>query len=396
MTRVPTLAQHQLTLFNTTNIQSRINDLQTQLATGQKSQTYAGIANDSLRLVTLEASRSQVQQFLSNIDKAQQRLTLMDAGMQSIDSLVGDFRQTLNSALTAPDSAGRDLKTLAANMRQMVVDLLNSSDGQSYLFGGTRTDRPPVDMSAGTYSGLSLIKSDGVTVDSTFYQDYYTQVQGNTLPFAQGSFYNQIFFDKNGVAPTGPLPADPDNPTLAEFSAEDPDLWQYYVDRLNSSEMVANPKTDYYQGNDQANTVRADRSLDLNYDIRADLPVFQQILAAFDAVANLPAGDASDPSERAILTKARNMLNDALSSSSGGPYESLDQIRTRAASIQQNAGAVKDRHQSFNTYATGVINDLEGIDQAEVIVRLQNDQQSLDASYAVMARLQPLSLLQYI
>ena len=60
------------------------------------------------------------------------------------------------------------------------------------------------------------------TVDETFYQGYYTEVLGNSLPFAQGSFYNQIYFDKNGSLPTGPLPGDPDNPTLTEFVAEDP------------------------------------------------------------------------------------------------------------------------------------------------------------------------------
>lgn len=394
MTRVPTLSQYQLTLFHTMNTKSRISDLEIQLATGQKSQTYSGISRDSLRLVTLETSRTQVDQFMSNIDKTKQRLTLMEASMEAIDSLARDFRQTLNSALTAPDAAGRDLAALATDMRQMIVDLLNSSDGQSYLFGGTRTDRPPVDLNS--YSNLSLIEGDGVTVDSTFYEDYYTQVQGNTLPFAQGSFYNQIFFDKNGVAPTGPLPADPDNPTLTEFVAEDPDLWQYYVDRLNSSEMVANPKTDYYQGNDQANVVRADRNLELDYDIRADLLVFQQILAAFDAVASLPAGDASDPNERAVIDKARNMLNDALNAPAGAGFDSLEQLRVRAGSMQQNVEAVRTRHERFSAYAEGTAKDIEGIDEAEVIVRLQSDQQALEASYTIMARLQSLSLLNYM
>lgn len=394
MTRVPTLSHYQLTLFHTLNTKARISDLETQLATGQKSQTYAGISRDSLRLVTLETSRTQVDQFVSNIDKVQQRLTLMEASMEAIDSLARDFRQTLNSALTAPDAAGRDLAALAADMRQMIVDLLNSSDGQTYLFGGTRTDRPPVELNG--YSNLSLIESDGITVDSKFYEDYYTQVQGNTLPFAQGSFYNQIFFDKNGVAPTAPLPADPDNPTLSEFVAEDPDLWQYYVDRLNSTEMVANPKTDYYQGNSQANVVRADRTLELDYDIRANLPVFQQILGAFDAVASLPVGDAADPYEREIIAKARGMLNDALNAPAGAGFDSLEQLRVRAGSMHQNVEAVRERHERFSAYAEGTAKDLESIDETEVIVRLQSDQQALEASYAVLARLQSLSLLEFI
>ena len=38
MTRVPTLAQHQLTLFHTLNTKQRLNDLQIQLVTNTKSQ----------------------------------------------------------------------------------------------------------------------------------------------------------------------------------------------------------------------------------------------------------------------------------------------------------------------------------------------------------------------
>lgn len=394
MTQVPTLSNYQVTLFHTMNTKARVSDLQVQLATGQKSQTYAGISREALRLVTLETSRTQADQYINNIDKTQQRLKLMENSMEAIDSLAREFRQTLNSALTAPESAGRDLTKLAADMRQMTVDLLNSSDGQSYLFGGTRTDRPPVDLSG--YSSISLIQADGVTVDAAFYEDYYTQVQGNALPFAQGSFYEQIYFDKNGVAPAGPLPADPDSPTLTEFTAEDPDLWEYYVDRLDSAEMLAGPKADYYRGNDQANVVRADRNLELDYDVRADLPAFQQILAAFDAVANLPTGDANDPFQREVIAKARSMLDGALSPPAGAGFDGLEQIRVRTSSLHQSVEAIRERHERFSAYAEGAAEEIEGIDKVDVIVRLQSDQQALEASYAVLARLQSLSLLDFI
>jgi flagellin-like hook-associated protein FlgL len=396
MTRVPTLALHQLNLFHTLNTKLRISDLQAQLATGQKSQDDSGIARDSLRLVTLETSRTQAQQFMYSISAADQRLRLMDASLTSIEDLAREFRLSLDSILQGPDAAGRSLTKLAADMRAMVAELLNSSDGDSYLFGGTRSDRRPVDLSAPGYGGISLIQSDGVTVDGAFYQDYFTQVLGNALPYPQGSFYDQIFFDKNGFPPTAPLPPDPNNPTLSELTAEDPDLWQYYVDRLNSAQMLASPKVDYYQGDTQANVVRADSGLELSYDIRADLPAFQQILAAFDAVANLPNGDATDSFERSIIAKARDMLNFALDAPASASFESLDQIRIRAASTLQSLDAVRERHERFANYAEGVIHDIESIDQTEVIFRLQSDQQALEASYAALARLQSLSLLEFI
>lgn len=224
MIRVGTLAQNNLTLFHTLNTLSRAQDLQIQLASDKKSQDYAGIDKDALRLVSLEITRLEITQFTSNIATGEQRLELLDLSVASIEEVSRDFRAILETALNGPDALGSDLVQLAADRRAMVADLLNSRDGARFLFAGARVDRPPVDLSAPGYTSVTLIEADGVTVDSTYYEADYTQVQGNTLPFAQGSFYQQIFFDKNGALPAGPLPADLDNPTLSEFVAEDPAL----------------------------------------------------------------------------------------------------------------------------------------------------------------------------
>ncbi len=396
MTRVATFALQQLTLFHTLNTQSRTADQGVQLASGNKSQTYSGISQDALRLVSLETRRAEISQFTRNIGTAEQRLSLMDVTMTSVEDLALELRDTLERTLQQPNSSGGNLKQIAANIRDAVAGLLNTRSGDSYVFSGTRGDRPPIDFNAAGYSNVSLLESNGITVDSTFYEAYYVQVLGNTLPYAQGSFYQQIYFDKNGVLPTVPVPADLNNPTVTEFDAEDPGLWQYYVDRLNSAQMIAAPKTDYYQGNTQANVVRADSGLDVAYDVRADTLAFQQILSAADAIANLPNGDATDINERAIIAKARDMIKAALETPSTAGFSSLTQIRINVTSSRQTLENALDRHNSFDTYAEGIIKDIEGIDPAEVIVRLQSDQQALEASFNVLARLQSFSLLDFI
>jgi hypothetical protein len=367
-----------------------------QLATDKKTQAYSGIERDAQRLVSLENRRAQIDQFLSNIALGTQRIDLMDLGVASIEDLTRDFRDMLATAINGPEAFGGDLAKFAADMRLLVAELLNSRDGDRYLFGGGRVDRPPVDLSPPGFTSVSLIESDGVTVDSTFYEAYYTQVLGLSLPFAAGSFYEQIFFDKNGAAPAGPLPADPDNPTLSEFVAEDPDLWQYYVDRLNSAQMLASPKVDYYQGDSLANVVRADDDLEVSYDLRAELPTFQQILTALDAVANLPAADTSDPFERAVIVKAKEMLDEVLDPLAGGTVETLDQLRMELSRARDSLAVARKRHEDFFAYAEGVIHDLENIDRNEVIVKLQSQQQVLEASYASLAQIQSLSLLDFL
>ena len=395
MSRVAYFAHHNYTLYHSLQTQSRVSDLNVQLASNKKTQQYAGIKEDVGRLLNLEVSLGRADQFLKNIDRADQRLELMDLAAGNVEDVGKEFRNTLSSALNAPAAFVDNLIAVSSNMRLLVVEALNSQDGDRYLFGGTRTDRAPVSL-GGSYTSVGLIESDGVTVDETFYQSYYTDVLGNTLPYAQGSFYQQIYFDKNGVLPTGPLPGDLNNPTLTEFNAEDPGLWQYYVDRLNSTQMLANPKIDYYQGNQQAQTAKADESTSLSYDVRADKLAFQQLLTALDAVANLPTGDSSDQYQRAIISKALDMVSLALDALPTDGFESIERMRMNLSNPRQSMEFVKERHEKMKAYAEGLIDKIEGIDSAEVIVKLQEEQLSLEASFTSLSRLQQLSLVNFL
>ena len=396
MTRIAPFAQQQLILQQTLNVQARTFDAQVQIATDKKSQDYAGIASDSGRLISLETSRSRTEQFLGNISLLDQRIQLMDLGLETLETSARDLRDTLDSALSSPAAFEGNLVELADNTRQLALDVLNSRDGNRYLFGGTRTDAQPVSLDPPAYRPVGLIEADGVTADSTFYEAYYEDVQGNTLPFAAGSFYEQIYFDKNGVAPAGPLPADPDNPTLTEFVAEDPDLWRYYVDRMNSPEMLANPKIDHYQGDFQAQTARIDEGSTARIDVRADALEIQQLLTALDAVANLPSGDTTDPFVREVVVQARDVLNSVLGTDPSDGVAGLDTPRVEINTQRVTLVQTEERHRNYDAFLEGMIADIENIDRNEVLLQLRNDQTVLEASYTTLSRLQSLSLLEFI
>ncbi len=396
MTRIAPFAQQQLILQQVLNVQARTYDAQVQIATDKKSQDYAGIAKDSARLISLETTRTRTEQFLSNIQVQDQRIQLVDLGLETLDTAARDMRDILDSALTSPAAFEGDLATLAANTRQLVLDVLNSRDGNRYLFGGTRSDTRPVSLDPPAYRPVGLIESDAVTVDSTFYEAYYEDVLGNTLPFAAGSFYEQIYFDKNGVAPGGPLPADPDNPTLSEFVAEDPALWDYYVDRLNSAQMLASPKLDYYQGDFALQAARVDDSTTVQIEARADAIEIQQLITALDAVANLPNADSRDPFAREVIVQARDMLNSILGTDSSDGIDGIDGLRVRVNAARVTLEQTRERLTSFDAFVEGTITDIENIDRNEVLLKLQNDQFVLEASFTTLARLQSLSLLEYI
>ena len=146
-----------------------------------------------------------------------------------------------------------------------------------------------------------------------------------------------------------------------------------------------------------ATVVRADDDLQVAYDIRADLPAFQQLLTALDAVASLPAGgDPGDPFQREILAEARTMVNNALDPLAAGSFETLDELRAELTRARNNLAFTRERHDRQLVYTEGVIHDIENIDRTEVIIRLQSDQRALEASFAALSQIQSLSLLDFI
>ncbi len=396
MTRVAPYAQQQLILFHTLRQQEGMFDRQTQLSTGMVAQQYSGISTQANRLVSTEAAISRVDQFNANIAVVDQRLSLMDIAMGSLEDLARELRATLNSAIDGPASHVADLKDLSSNTLDLVQETLNARDGTRYLFAGARVDRPPVSLAASTYDRVSLIEADATTVDQTFYDSYYEDVLGNTLPYAQGSFYAQIYFDKNGSLPVGTPPADLNNPTMTEFNSEDPALFSYYVDRLNSAAMLATPKLDYYRGDNVQNTARIDEAFEVSYGVQANELALQQLITAADAIASMPTASIITPEGKLMMTKARDMLEDIIGVDATNGINGLSEIRVALNGPRLTLESVRQRHDQFSIYAGEIVAGIQAVNEAEVITRLQSDQVQLQASYQVISQIQSLSLLNFL
>ncbi len=143
MTRVAQLAQQQLTLRNVLDTQERIQDGQIQIATGKKSQQYAGIARDATRLVSLEATQTRTSQFLINNRIVESRLELMDAATSNIFDAVSELRQLLVQALSDSSVGLVQVNDLAQSLLDVVTGQLNTKINGRFLFGGSMTTTLP-------------------------------------------------------------------------------------------------------------------------------------------------------------------------------------------------------------------------------------------------------------
>ncbi|MGE4526869.1 MAG: hypothetical protein AB7D00_00755 [Rhodospirillaceae bacterium] len=154
MTRVPTLAAHSLMSARLMTTQSRIYDLQTQLSTEKKSQTYTGIASDALRLVNFENLSALNNTFITNNTVANTRLAAMsssvDGARASLINFRDDLSSYLNHDLTNMDDEElanfKGLQDRAFNVLKDIEAYLDIKlDGQ-YLFSGGKNNTAPVSI----------------------------------------------------------------------------------------------------------------------------------------------------------------------------------------------------------------------------------------------------------
>ena len=177
VTRVANLASNRLVNSLIQNTQNRIADRQLQISTLQKSQDYAGIAGDSSRLVTLEASRRRIDQFTNDNTFVELRMNTILNSIDALKNSLGDVRGLVRDILddgALPDGIDKD--DISNIKISEIQDFLNVKINGRFLFAGSKTDTQPV--SPGTLSTAPTFDGSNETSPEPtfFYQGDDTQV----------------------------------------------------------------------------------------------------------------------------------------------------------------------------------------------------------------------------
>jgi len=146
MTRIATLAQHNLTQSQILQTQQRMQDLQIQLSSGQKARRYSGIALDSAKLVNLESARTRADQYVKGNNTTTLRLQTMEQSVADTFDIASNLKTLLVNALNAEDAAELPLNQTAGDMMNELARVLNIKLGDRYLFSGTATGTAPIDF----------------------------------------------------------------------------------------------------------------------------------------------------------------------------------------------------------------------------------------------------------
>jgi flagellar hook-associated protein 3 FlgL len=128
------------------DINKQLDDLQRQLSSGQKSDTYAGLGSQSGIAVSLNAQLSAINSFNDTMANVGTTISLQQVALQQIASIGGKVQAATTQANFAIDGTGQTTaqKTAQSQLDQ-ILSLLNTQGANGYLFSGSAPNQPSVD-----------------------------------------------------------------------------------------------------------------------------------------------------------------------------------------------------------------------------------------------------------
>jgi|GEM_PF-815757 len=149
-------------------------DLQQQITTGQKTQRFSGMANEAAQTINLSNNYDSLNQFVKSGDTASSRLSGVNNSIETILDVATRFRAQLMQAMTSDQADDGRIDLVADGALQEVSGALNIDLGGVYLFGGVKSDTPPVDLT-------DPIKNSNGTFYSGADELMQTRIDSNTV-----------------------------------------------------------------------------------------------------------------------------------------------------------------------------------------------------------------------
>jgi len=296
--RIGDFAQSELINSQMLQAQTRSRLTQAQIGTGKVADRYRELAPETERLIDIKQVLGQNRQFQDNIALTQNKLIAMESavsGLFDVASRVNALAiQRINDPDTIPGLVSREFESLL----DQTVNLLNDDMNGRYLFGGSQTGTPPVEL----------------------------------------------------------------DPAFVTFGSLD---------------------DTYYQGDDLVLSARLDVDVDITTTMSADLEGFRELIGGLRGLIN---GDTLD--DDVVLESSLGLVNESL----GKIADYQSELGIRQAQIDR----INEGHLDAEVYLENRVSEIEDIDITEAITRLSQDQIVLESAMATIARLNQLSLVDYI
>jgi len=354
--------------------QNSLDLLTTQIATGKKTQQFSGLGTDILRSQRARADINSLEQYSTNIQNSQRRIQLMNGSLEQVRSQTNLIANGLTIGVQEGDAPDFEItQRLASDVYDFVIDLINTKDGDRYLFAGSDSSVKPIEDNGLFDSVLGTFVPDDTDIANPPFQ-----ASGYIGDWGDGTITTEEF--------------------IASYQATNENVLGY------SQALVSGTTGDV--------RVRVDDNSDFDYTVLGNTEGLKEIVLALGVLKNLPPpenspGALNDPLATNAIEdippfpsrEKQDNFYEVFNDLKQTLLQAVDKIEAeeyRLGLIEAQTSVIQEQHEfQINTFRT-TISEIEDVDLTESVAKIQQAQVSLQASFSVTSILADLSLVNFL
>ncbi|MCL1076616.1 flagellar hook-associated protein FlgL [Parashewanella spongiae] len=397
--RVSTAQFHQQSINSVLRQQSATAQTLEQISSGKRVNTAGDDPVASIGIDNLKQENTLIDQYLKNIDYADNKLSVAESTLGSAESLSRTIKDQMLS-LTNGRHSDDDIQAIATEMKsnlEALQSLANTRDESgNYIFAGFETEQQPFEFGSGTprtisYQGDSgvrnsvissgVLQATNIAGDAAFMNgenaigDYSVNYQaGQTGEFSISS----AKFDASAANPAA-------NYTLAFVDDNSGGVNVNYTDSSGAPQTTAFTNPLVIDG------------VELKFDgvpaIGDSVAISEQSqVSIFDtieqAITLAESGELQNPNGQAEMAQILDNMNQGINQ--------IGMARSEAGIGLSNTESYAMRHEEAKLVNTSAQSKLEDLDLASAISEFEKQQLALNAASSLFSRVSSTTLFDFI
>jgi flagellar hook-associated protein 3 FlgL len=328
-------------------VQQELADAQKEMISGRHADVGNTLGYRTGQSISLRQEHSRLSTIIETNSTVSTRLSETQAALQSLADNAQDFAgQLLGSRVGG--AIALSVQTDAQSRLQAFLEGMNTTSTNGYIFAGLNIDVKPL-------------------------KDYF----GPPPSAAQQGVAN-AFFTQFGITQS--------DPAAQNVSATD---MKTFLDTTYSA-LFDDPSwsTDWSSASSENMRSRISTSELIETSANAGEQAFRKLAKAYTMVADLGAGNLSQPAFEVVVDEATRTINEAISD--------LSSLQSKLGVAQQRVSDASDRMGLQLDILNKQVTSLENVDPNEAATRVSELATQIETSYALTARIMALSILDYL
>lgn len=339
---------------NANNVHQQLDTLTEQASTGLVSQTYAGLGGEASVSLNLNPQLTALQTYQNDIGQATGSMTVTQTTMTQIQQIASTFAADIPDLNSLNASEVDSVAAQANAALQQVAGLLDTQDGNNYVFGGQDSTNPPV-------------PSPDDILSSGFYAQINAAVSALSANGATATAASTLSIASSNAAGTSPFSAYMSQPA----SAISPPVVQTGEGGTAQTGLLAS-----------ANSVAVSSGTSTTGSYMRDL------MRALATLGSLSSSQVNDTGFAALVQDTGTSLT--------GVVSAMATDVGVLGSTQANLTATQTQLSDTATALTGQLSSVQNVNMAQTISSLTSMQTQLQASYRLISGETSLSLVNFL